>query len=66
MTKGFGVPTAHSPHLETMPSATGGVARLVWARLQDAGVRADGLLSKAGLTHAQIEDRKARVSRRRD
>jgi AraC-like DNA-binding protein len=60
-TKGFGVPVAHSPHLETMPSATGGIARLVWARLLDAGVRADGLLSKAGLTHAQIEDRKARL-----
>ena len=45
-----------------MPSATGGIARLVWARLRDAGIRADGLLSRAGLTLAQIEDRKARLS----
>ncbi|WP_426409950.1 AraC family transcriptional regulator ligand-binding domain-containing protein [Bradyrhizobium ganzhouense] len=45
-----------------MPSATGGIARLVWARLQEAGIKADGLLSKAGLTLKQIEDRKARLS----
>lgn len=45
-----------------MPSATGGIARLVWARLRDAGIAADDLLSRAGLTLAQIEDRKARVS----
>lgn len=45
-----------------MPSATGGIARLVWARLQDAGIEADSLLSRAGLTLKQIEDRKARVS----
>ncbi|MCP3379654.1 AraC family transcriptional regulator [Bradyrhizobium sp. CCGUVB4N] len=44
-----------------MPSATGGIARLVWARLQDAGIEADGLLSRAGLTREQIEDRKARL-----
>jgi len=45
-----------------MPSATGGIARLVWARLQDAGIEADALLSRAGLTLEQIEDRKARLS----
>lgn len=56
------MPTARSPHFDTMPSATGGIARLVWARLQDAGIEADGLLSRAGLTLKQIEDRKARVS----
>ena len=45
-----------------MPSATGGIARLVWARLREAGIEADGLLSRAGLTLEQIEDRKARLS----
>ncbi|MGY0570050.1 AraC family transcriptional regulator ligand-binding domain-containing protein [Bradyrhizobium sp. RDM12] len=35
---------------------------MVWARLQEAGIKADGLLSKAGLTVKQIEDRKARLS----
>ena len=45
-----------------MPSATGGIARLVWARLREAGIQADGLLSRAGLTLEQIEDRKARLS----
>ncbi|WP_342737278.1 AraC family transcriptional regulator ligand-binding domain-containing protein [Bradyrhizobium sp. B117] len=45
-----------------MPSATGGIARLVWARLRAAGIEADGLLSRAGLTLKQIEDRKARLS----
>jgi AraC-like DNA-binding protein len=45
-----------------MPSATGGIARLVWARLRDAGIEADSLLSRAGLSLKQIEDRKARLS----
>ncbi|WP_246208061.1 helix-turn-helix domain-containing protein [Bradyrhizobium rifense] len=45
-----------------MPSATGGIARLVWARLREADIEADGLLSRAGLTLEQIEDRKARLS----
>lgn len=62
MTRGFGVPAARSPHLQTMPSATGGIARLVWARLQQADIEADDLLSRAGLTLKQIEDRKARLS----
>jgi AraC-like DNA-binding protein len=45
-----------------MPSATGGIARLVWARLQDAGIEAEDLLSQAGLTLDQIADRKARLN----
>lgn len=56
------MPAAHSHHLDTMPSATGGIARLVWARLLDAGVRAGSLLTRAGLTIAQIEDRKSRLT----
>jgi AraC-like DNA-binding protein len=61
-TKGFDVAAARSPQLQAMPSATGGIARLVWARLREAGIQADGLLSKAGLTLEQIQDRKARLS----
>ncbi len=60
--EGGGVPIAHSSHLHPMPSATGGIARLVWARLREAGIEADGLLSKVGLTRNLIEDRKARLS----
>ncbi|MET4390565.1 AraC-like DNA-binding protein [Bradyrhizobium sp. F1.4.3] len=62
MTKGLGVPSARSPRLQAMPSATGGIARLVWARLREAGIQADNLLSKVGLTLAQIKDRKARLN----
>ena len=61
-TKGFDVAAARSPQLQAMPSATGGIARLVWARLREAGIQADGLLSKARLTLEQIQDRKARLS----
>ncbi len=46
-----------------MPSATGAIARLVWARLLEAGSsQADSSLSKAGLTLKQIKDRKTRLS----
>jgi AraC-like DNA-binding protein len=44
-----------------MPSATGGIARLVCARLRESGIRPAPLLSKAGLTVEQIDDRGARL-----
>lgn len=44
-----------------MPSATGGVARLVCARLRESGIRLAPLLSKAGLTVEQIDDRGVRL-----
>jgi AraC-like DNA-binding protein len=44
-----------------MPSATGGIARLVYARLREAGVPTAPLLSRAGLTVEQIEDRSVRL-----
>ena len=44
-----------------MPSATGGIARLVVARLREAGVQPAPLLSRAGLTVEQIDDRSARL-----
>ena len=40
----------------SMPSATGGIARLVSARLHAAGVQSAPLLSRAGLTVEQIDD----------
>ncbi|MGY8711213.1 AraC family transcriptional regulator ligand-binding domain-containing protein [Bradyrhizobium sp. 18BD] len=61
MSKGFAVPAARSPQFQSLPSATGAIARLVWARLLEAGIQADSLLSRVGLTRAQIEDRKARI-----
>jgi AraC-like DNA-binding protein len=40
----------------SMPSATGGIARLVAARLHAAGIASAPLLSRAGLTVEQIDD----------
>jgi AraC-like DNA-binding protein len=42
-----------------MPTATGGITRLVCARLREAGIELTPLLSKAGLTVEQIDDRSA-------
>jgi AraC-like DNA-binding protein len=47
---------------EALPSASGGISRLLSARLRAAGIAPKPLLAKAGLTVAQIEDRKARVT----
>ena len=44
-----------------MPSASGGIARLVYARLRERSIPATPLLSKAGLSVEQIDDRSARV-----
>jgi len=41
---------------ETVPSATGGIARLAYARARDAGIELEPLLKQAGLTLQQIED----------
>jgi hypothetical protein len=40
----------------SMPSATGGIARMVCARLRAAGIQLGPLLSRAGLTVEQIDD----------
>jgi AraC-like DNA-binding protein len=45
----------------SMPSASGGIARLVYARLRERGIPATPLLSKAGLSIEQIDDRSARL-----
>lgn len=44
-----------------MPSASGGIARMVYARLRERGIPAMPLLSKAGLSVEQIGDRAARL-----
>lgn len=48
--------------LDSLPSATGGIARLVAARLNAAKIPSQPLLAKAGITAAQIEDRTARIA----
>jgi AraC-like DNA-binding protein len=48
--------------LDALPSASGGISRLLTARLSAAGIAPKPLLTKAGLTMAQIEDREARVT----
>jgi AraC-like DNA-binding protein len=47
--------------LGALPSATGGLTRLAYARAKAAGLDAQPLLRKAGLTPAQIEDPGIRV-----
>jgi AraC-like DNA-binding protein len=46
----------------SMPSATGGIARLVSTRLIEAGIDPAPLLARAGLTIEQIDNRNARLS----
>src|SRR5215510_11248947 len=48
--------------LDALPSASGGISRLLTARLRAAGIPPKPLLTSAGLTLAQIEDRTARVN----
>ena len=45
----------------SMPSASGGIARLVYARLLEHGIPAAPLLSKAGLSVGQIDDHGTRL-----
>ena len=45
----------------SMPSSSGSIARLLYARLLDRGIPAKPLLSKAGLSVEQIEDRSVRL-----
>jgi|307.fasta_scaffold20185_2 AraC-like DNA-binding protein len=48
--------------LNTLPTSTGKIARLAYARAQAAGIALEPLLKKAGLTRQQIEDPGARLS----
>jgi AraC-like DNA-binding protein len=49
-------------HLGALPTATGGIARLAYARARQAGIELRPLLKKAGLTDQQIKDRGARLA----
>lgn len=53
---------SHKVRFDSLPSASGGISRLLAARLRAAGIAPGPLLAKAGLTTAQIADRKARVT----
>jgi len=53
--------TPKSSPLQSVPSAAGGISRLVCATLRTAGLEPEPLLSAAGLTIKQIEDRGSRV-----
>ena len=48
--------------LNALPSATGGIARLVTARLREARISPKPLLAQVGLTLAQIDNSETRVS----
>jgi AraC-like DNA-binding protein len=48
--------------LGTLPTATGRIARLAWARARRAGLETNPLLQKAGVTSQQINDRAARLT----
>src|SRR5947209_1452948 len=47
--------------LRSVPSATGGIARLACARMQEAGVSMSAVLSEAGLTVAEVNDPTVRL-----
>jgi AraC-like DNA-binding protein len=46
----------------TLPTATGGIARLAYARARRAGIELKPLLQKAGLTDQQLKDSGARLA----
>ena len=48
--------------LHSLPTASGGISRLITARLRAAGIPPKPLLARAGLTMAQIDNRDARVT----
>jgi AraC-like DNA-binding protein len=55
------LPASELTRFHSMPSATGGIARLVYALLRESDIRPAPLLSKAGLTVDQIGNHSARV-----
>jgi AraC-like DNA-binding protein len=62
---GSQVQALHKPdtkRIGAIPTATGGITRLAYARAQAAGIKLEPLLEKARLTVRQIRDRTARIS----
>jgi AraC-like DNA-binding protein len=55
------VRASRKARLDTLPSATGGIARLVTARLREAKIPPKPLLTQVGLTLAQIDNSETRV-----
>jgi AraC-like DNA-binding protein len=56
--------SAGHPGLQTIPSATGGITRLACARLRERGKDVSAILSKAGLTIAEVDDPSVRLEAR--
>ncbi len=52
---------SQTAHRSISPSASGGIARLAFARALGAGIESDALLREAGLSRRQIEDADARI-----
>jgi AraC-like DNA-binding protein len=59
--EGVGLRFAKPSHLRSIPSATGGIARLACARMRAAGKGMASVLSGAGLTAAEVDDPKLRL-----
>ncbi|WP_349628800.1 AraC family transcriptional regulator [Bradyrhizobium sp. AUGA SZCCT0177] len=55
------MPATKPGRIDSIPSASGGIARMVCAELRERGIPLAPLLSKAGLSVEQIDDRAARV-----
>ena len=55
------MPASRPARIGSMPSASGGVARLACARLRERGIPVLPLLSKAGLSIEQIDDPGVRI-----
>jgi AraC-like DNA-binding protein len=51
-----------APPLQSIPSATGALARLACEKLRSAGLPLTPLLTKAGLTNEQIDNRAVRIA----
>ena len=58
------MPAPRPRRIDSIPSASGGIARLVCERLRERGIPLAPLLSKAGLSVEQIDNSSVRVEAR--
>ena len=56
------MPDPEAKRFGALPSSSGGITRLAYARAKAAGVNADSLLKGAGITQQQVDDPAARVN----